>query len=164
MGYLPQIGRNHLAPAKRLLTENRLFVSICAGALVAAWSAGAQEVKQTSPMMSRTARTNPLSQARFDNAAQDGSNFLATNGNYEQTRFFPNRQINRGNVVGLRPAWIFQTEVKESLETSPIVVDGVMYVTTSFGRDRRRDLALQAPVRTGHDLLLRTEQSRGRRL
>jgi len=27
---------------------------------------------------------------------------------------------------------IFQTDVKESLETSPIVVDGVMFVTTSF--------------------------------
>ncbi len=32
----------------------------------------------------------------------------------------------------LHPAWIFQTEVKESLETTPIVVNGVMYVTTSF--------------------------------
>ena len=32
----------------------------------------------------------------------------------------------------LRPAWIFQTEVKESMETTPIVVNGVMYVTTSF--------------------------------
>ena len=32
----------------------------------------------------------------------------------------------------LHPAWIFQTTVKESLETTPIVVDGVMYVTTSF--------------------------------
>ena len=29
-------------------------------------------------------------------------------------------------------AWIFQTDVRESMETSPIIVDGVMYVTTSF--------------------------------
>ena len=32
----------------------------------------------------------------------------------------------------LHPAWIFSTEVKESLETSPIIVNGVMYVTTSY--------------------------------
>jgi alcohol dehydrogenase (cytochrome c) len=32
----------------------------------------------------------------------------------------------------LHVAWIFQTDIRESLETSPIVVDGVMYVTTSF--------------------------------
>jgi PQQ-dependent dehydrogenase (methanol/ethanol family) len=130
--YLPRIGRNRLAPAKCLTAENKLLVSICAGALVASWSAGAQEVKQKSSMMSQTVRTDLISQARLDNAAHDESSFLATNGNYEQTRFFPNRQINRGNVARLRPAWIFQTEVKESLETSPIVVDGVMYVTTAF--------------------------------
>jgi len=35
-------------------------------------------------------------------------------------------------VKNLHVAWIFQTDVKESLETSPIVVDGVMFVTTSF--------------------------------
>ena len=32
----------------------------------------------------------------------------------------------------LHPAWIFSTEVKELLETSPIIVNGVMYVTTSY--------------------------------
>ena len=32
----------------------------------------------------------------------------------------------------MRLAWIFQTDVKELLETSPIVVDGVMFVTTSY--------------------------------
>ena len=65
-------------------------------------------------------------------AAGDGNNFLHTNGNYEQTRYYPARQINTSNVHKLRPAWIFQTEVVETMETSPIVVDGVMYVTTAF--------------------------------
>ncbi len=78
------------------------------------------------------ATVTSVPQKDLDNAARDGSNFLQTNGNYEQTRFYPNGQINRGNVSHLHPAWIFQTEVKESLETSPIVVNGVMYVTTSF--------------------------------
>jgi PQQ-dependent dehydrogenase (methanol/ethanol family) len=65
-------------------------------------------------------------------SASDTKNFLHTNGNYDQTRYFPADQINTKNVAKLRPAWIFQTEVKESLETTPIVVDGVMYVTTSY--------------------------------
>jgi PQQ-dependent dehydrogenase (methanol/ethanol family) len=73
-----------------------------------------------------------VTQNLLDRAASDGSNFLQTNGNYEQTRFYPNDQINRGNVGRLHPAWIFQTEVKDSMETSPIVVNGVMYVTTAF--------------------------------
>ena len=35
-------------------------------------------------------------------------------------------------MSNLRPAWVFQTEVVESMETSPLVVNGVMYVTTAF--------------------------------
>jgi alcohol dehydrogenase (cytochrome c) len=73
-----------------------------------------------------------VSQDQLNAAASDESNFLHTNGNYSQTRYFPGKQINTSNVAKLRPAWIFQTEVKESLETTPIVVDGVMYLTTSF--------------------------------
>ncbi len=132
MGYLARIAKDHPALAKRLRGRIRLSISICAAAFVVAWSARAEEVKQTSAIASLTTSANPVSPARLGNAAHDGSNFLATNGNYEQTRFFPNRQINRGNVARLHPAWIFQVAVKESLETSPIVVDGVMYVTTAF--------------------------------
>jgi len=73
-----------------------------------------------------------VTQDMLTRAGGDGNNFLHTNGNYEQTRYYPSRQINAGNVHQLRPAWIFQTEIVDSLETTPIVVDGVMYVTTSF--------------------------------
>jgi PQQ-dependent dehydrogenase (methanol/ethanol family) len=52
--------------------------------------------------------------------------------NYAQTRYYPAAQINSGNVAKLRPAFTFQTEVLESMETAPIVVDGVMYITTSY--------------------------------
>ena len=48
--------------------------------------------------MSGAAVAKPVTQAALDGAARDGSNFLQTNGNYEQTRFYPNGQINRGNV------------------------------------------------------------------
>src|SRR5580658_649614 len=73
-----------------------------------------------------------VTQDQLSKAASDSSNFLMTNGNYAQTRFYPAKQITAGNVAHLHPAWIFQTDVKESMETSPIVVNGVMYITTSF--------------------------------
>jgi alcohol dehydrogenase (cytochrome c) len=73
-----------------------------------------------------------VTQAMHDNAAKDQQNFLQTNGNYWQSRFYPNAQINTRNVSRLHVAWLFQTDVVDSLETSPIVVNGVMYVTTSF--------------------------------
>jgi alcohol dehydrogenase (cytochrome c) len=143
---LARLARNHPALANRLRARVRLLVSICAAAFVVAASGRAQDVKQTSAMMPQAARANLVSQPRLDNAAHDKSNFLITNGNYEQTRFFPNGQINRGNVARLHPAWIFQTEVKESLETSPIVVDGVMYVTTSFSHVYALDAKIGAEI------------------
>lgn len=73
-----------------------------------------------------------VTQDLLNRAGGDANNFLHTNGNYSQTRYHPATQINKETVGDLRPAWIFQTEVKESQETSPIVVDGVMYATTSF--------------------------------
>jgi len=73
-----------------------------------------------------------VTQEMLDNAAGESNNFLHTNGNYNQTRYYRAGQINRGNVQKLQRAWVFKTEVKESMETSPIVVNGTMYVTTSF--------------------------------
>jgi PQQ-dependent dehydrogenase (methanol/ethanol family) len=89
----------------------------------------AQEVTSTA---TRYGDLSLVNQEMLNRAAGDGNNFLHTNGNYSQTRYYPSRQINTDNVKNLRPAWIFQTEVVDSLETSPIVVNGVMYVTTSF--------------------------------
>ena len=116
----------------RVVNKSVLLGSICAAAVIVAGAAVAQEIKAISVSTPKAAAVTPVTQAQLDNAAGDGNNFLHTNGNYAQTRYYPNSQINRGNVARLHPAWIFQTEVKESLETSPIVVNGVMYVTTSF--------------------------------
>ena len=90
---------------------------------------------ETETVVTTTTREAPVpsvSQDMLSGAATDTKNNLHTNLNYEQTRYYPGKQINKSNVGKLRPAWIFQTEVVESLETTPIVVDGVMYVTTSF--------------------------------
>ncbi len=126
-----------------------------------------QEVKQEKQSVLGNANVSPVTQEQLNAADKSTRNFLLTNGNYAQTRFYPGKQISRDNVKNLHVAWIFQTEVKESLETSPIVVDGVMYVTTSFSHVYALD------AKTGeqlwhyspqdgahHDLLLRSQQSR----
>ena len=87
-----------------------------------------------------------VTQDMLNRADGDANNFLHTNGNYEQTRYYPASQINTDNVKKLRPAWIFQTEIVESMETTPIVVNGVMYVTTSFNHIHALD------ARTGEEL------------
>ena len=111
-----------------------------AGALAFAISltdiATAQEVPQPARPGAAAPTITPsnVTQEMLNRAATDANNFLHTNADYTQRRFHPSAQINASNVRRLRPAWIFQTEVKESMETSPIVVNGVMYATTSFSQ------------------------------
>ncbi len=101
-------------------------------ALAALSPALGQEIEHHGKDTSAGAPAPSVTQAQLNNAASDSKQFLHTNGNYDQTRYYPDKQINTSNVAKLHPAWIFQMEVKESLETSPIVVGDVMYVTTSF--------------------------------
>ncbi len=105
-------------------------------------TARAQEVRSAA----KFGDMNTVTQDLLNRAATDGNNFLHTNGDYKQARFYPNRQINTTNVSHLHPAWIFQTDVMESMETTPIVVNGVMYVTTSF------DHVYALDARTGEEL------------
>jgi len=87
-----------------------------------------------------------VTQDMMNRAGADANNFLHTNGNYAQTRYYPASQINTSNVKNLRPAWIFQTEIVESLETSPLVINGVMYVTTSFNHVYALDAATGSQI------------------
>jgi alcohol dehydrogenase (cytochrome c) len=86
-------------------------------------------------------KTISVSQQQLDTADKGSSNFLQSNMSYAQTRFYPASQINTGNVAKLRPAFTFQTEVLESMETAPIVVDGVMFITTSYNHVYALDAA-----------------------
>jgi len=84
------------------------------------------------PSLAQVPKKINVSQDQLTKAGSDTRNWLHTQGNYAQTRFYPGAQISTENVRKLRPAFVFQTEVVESMETAPIVVDGVMYLTTSY--------------------------------
>jgi alcohol dehydrogenase (cytochrome c) len=117
-----------------------------AGAFVWTLSMAGAAISQEVKPAPKYGDMQTVTQDLLNRAGGDGNNFLLTNGDYNQLRFYPNGQINRSNVARLRPAWIFQTEVKESMETSPIVINGVMYVTTSFSHVYALD------ARTGEEL------------
>jgi PQQ-dependent dehydrogenase (methanol/ethanol family) len=52
-------------------------------------------------------------------------------GNQSGNRFSPLSQINAGNVASLAPKWMFTLPgAPRALEVTPVVVDGVMYVTS----------------------------------
>lgn len=70
-----------------------------------------------------------------DAMLQDGhrarpSTWPTYGGDWGQTRYSPLTEIRRENVTRLRPAWIAQTGVVGSFESTPIVLGHEMYVTT----------------------------------
>jgi len=66
---------------------------------------------------------------RIAAADRTPADWLTYSGNYQSQRFSPLTQTNRQNVSQLKPAWIYQVRRTGIVETSPIVADGVMYVT-----------------------------------
>jgi alcohol dehydrogenase (cytochrome c) len=66
---------------------------------------------------------------RLLNASAEPHNWLSYSGGYASQRYSRLRQIRPSNVGDLELEWVFQAQSLESFETSPLVVDGVMYLT-----------------------------------
>jgi PQQ-dependent dehydrogenase (methanol/ethanol family) len=112
-------------------------LKLLAAALMAAGSfncALAAEIQGGATTMAQpmSSKLGMVTQSRLNNAHSDKNNWLHVNGGYNQTRYYPGDQISSSNVSKLRPAFVFQTALIESMETAPLVVDGVMFLTTSY--------------------------------
>jgi glucose dehydrogenase len=84
--------------------------------------------------------------ARLLNAANDRSNWLTYGRDYGNQRFSPLKSIDATNVKKLAPRWIYQGGVASTFQATPIVADGVMFVSLPFNHV----VALQAA--TGREL------------
>ena len=71
---------------------------------------------------------------RIKNAESEPGNWLAYGRTYEEQRFSPLTQINKSNVADLGVAWYKDMGTNRALESTPIVVDDIMFFTTSWSR------------------------------
>jgi quinoprotein glucose dehydrogenase len=69
-----------------------------------------------------------------------GANWFSYGGDPGGTRYSSLRQITKANVSGLKEVWRFETPEGGRLQTTPLIVDGVMYVVTP----RQKVVALDA--------------------
>ncbi len=70
----------------------------------------------------------PVTYERLLKAREEPANWLTYSGDYRSHHYSTLNQITAENVHGLRAKWIYQMH-KQKVESTPIVVDGVMYVT-----------------------------------
>ena len=84
-----------------------------------------------------------------------GVNWTSYNGDYTGRRYSSLHEINAANVSQLRAAWVFHPGNSQRLEATPVVVRGIMYVTSAndaFALDARTGRVLwhyQRPVSSG---------------
>jgi len=84
-----------------------------------------------------------------------GANWTSYNGDYSGRRYSSLREINATNVARLHAAWVFHPGNSQNLEVTPVVVRGVMYVTSAnnvFALDARTGRALwhyDRPISSG---------------
>ena len=62
----------------------------------------------------------------------DSANWLSYGNGFSNQRYSELTEINAENVNRLRPAWVYQTGILGSFPSSPLVVDGVMYISTPY--------------------------------
>lgn len=66
---------------------------------------------------------------RLLNARNEPGNWLTYNGSYASTHYSRLDQVNRNNAGKLQLEWVWQARSTDKFEPTPLVVDGVMYLT-----------------------------------
>ncbi|MEM8766615.1 MAG: PQQ-dependent dehydrogenase, methanol/ethanol family [Pseudomonadota bacterium] len=83
---------------------------------------------------------------RINNAAAEPGNWLAFGRTYEEQRFSPLTQVNRDTVSDLGLAWFRDMGTNRAQEATPIVVDGIMFFTSTWSRVHAVRAATGEPV------------------
>ncbi len=76
----------------------------------------------------------PVGEQTLRDAPRDTSSWLHFGGNYASWRHTPIDRLTPDSVATLRLAWLAQTGVPGQLEASPIVYDGMLYLTSARNR------------------------------
>jgi glucose dehydrogenase len=70
-----------------------------------------------------------LDDARFAAASAQADDWMLPGSTYSNAHFSALQQIDRSNVARLKPRWTYHTGVRGGFETTPLVVNGIMYAT-----------------------------------
>lgn len=77
--------------------------------------------------------------ARIVAADSEPGNWMTHGRTYDEQRFSPLAQINAGNASELGLAWYYDLDTDRGQEATPIIVDGVMYVSTAWSKVKALD-------------------------
>ncbi len=85
-----------------------------------------------------------ITDAMMRDANMDGKNWLSGGRSYDNSRYSPLSQISTANVAQLTPVAVVQTGMVASFEATPVVVSGVMYISTPVVNNQMKIMAVNA--------------------
>ena len=94
----------------------------------------------------KTYDLKPVTQERLLKGTEDPSAWLMYGGDYHSWRYSALKDINKKNVRKLAVAWMFQTGIPGQLEASPVVADGILYLTASYNHAFALDAVTGEPI------------------
>jgi quinohemoprotein ethanol dehydrogenase len=83
---------------------------------------------------------------RLAGAEQDAANWLSYGRTYSEQRFSPLARITADNAKGLGLAWYADFDTNRGQEATPLIIDGVMYVSTAWSMVRAFDAKTGRPL------------------
>ena len=117
----------------------RGFLMVLTSVGLMAGIAGCSQEQTTTQDAAQAAASEELSVGMIDDqriidADDEPGNWLAYGRTYEEQRFSPLQQINKTSVKDLGLAWYKDMGTNRALEATPIVVDGMMFFTSTWSR------------------------------
>ncbi|HTS35069.1 MAG TPA: PQQ-dependent dehydrogenase, methanol/ethanol family [Candidatus Solibacter sp.] len=92
---------------------------------------------------------------RLLNSAKEPQNWMTYSGDYSGKRFSGLDQINTTNASKITAKWVYQTGATGKIETTPLVVNGILYATA------QDDRAFALDARTGRPIWMYQRQLPG---
>ena len=98
----------------------------------------------------RTASSRPrpaaVTAARLVAADSEPGQWMSHGRTYDEQRFSPLDQITKANVKDLGLAWFADLDTNRGQEATPLVVDGVLYVSTAWSKVKAYNAATGEPL------------------
>jgi quinohemoprotein ethanol dehydrogenase len=129
-----------LVPALSIDRSSARHLSLSACAMLLLAACHAQDTARPARQFGQ------VDERRLAQADREPQNWLTKGRDRNETFYSPLARISDRNATQLGLAWEYQTQTARGLEATPIVVDGVMYVSGNWGRVYALD------ARTGAEL------------
>src|SRR5919108_43738 len=125
---------------QRAYVVGLVLAAVAAGACTPSRDSAAEGATTTGP-----ARVDA---ARLAGADTEPGQWMSHGRTYGEQRFSPLDQINTSTVGRLALSWFADLDSRRGQEATPLVVDGVLYVSTAWSRVKAYDAATGKPLWT----------------